>query len=393
MGSVDFRLVNLYIAGNKLGFIEVFFRGKLFGDRIVLQRELDFLSRFLLSPWLPSRSGAMQTGRVKSNSFSIGGSMRQIHLLFSCGLLLVLLFYFNSYAQNPCPGTPTVTYLGKTYNTVLIGSQCWLKENLNVGAMVDSLQIQTNNSVIEKYCYHNDTNNCNTYGGLYQWNEAMQYSTAEGTRGICPSGWHIPAYAEFQTLITAVGGDGNALKDTTQGTEGGKGTNTSGFSALLSGYLSGVAFYSYDLTYFWSSTEYNASHACSMYLYYYDSSTEVDCGHYPDNGYCVPCVKDNAVGVDDKYKSELPKEYMLFQNNPNPFNPQTKISHSVPKESYITLKVYDLLGREVATLIQEKKERGEYSVIWKSECVPSGVYFYRLIAGDFVETKKMIAMK
>ncbi len=135
----------------------------------------------------------------------------------------------------PCPGTPTVTYEGKTYNTVQIGTQCWLKENLNVGTRVNGVQNQSNNSTIEKYCYNDDEANCNTYGGLYQWNEAMQYSTAPGTRGICPPGWHIPANAEFETLAAAVNNDGNALKAIGQGTGSGQGTDTSGFSALLAG--------------------------------------------------------------------------------------------------------------------------------------------------------------
>ena len=89
----------------------------------------------------------------------------------------------------PCPGIPTVTYAGKTYNTVQIGSQCWLKENLDVGTMINSTSSgyqQTNNSIIEKYCYDNNPANCETYGGLYEWPEAMQYSTTPGTKGICP---------------------------------------------------------------------------------------------------------------------------------------------------------------------------------------------------------------
>ena len=89
----------------------------------------------------------------------------------------------------------------------------------------------------------------------------------------------------------------------------------------------------------------------------------------------------------------IPNEFILRQNYPNPFNPQTKISFSVPKESFITLKIYDLLGREVATLVQDKKQQGEYSVTWNADNVPSGVYFYKLLAGDFIQTKKMILMK
>ena len=89
----------------------------------------------------------------------------------------------------------------------------------------------------------------------------------------------------------------------------------------------------------------------------------------------------------------FPSRFQLQQNYPNPFNPQTKISFSVPKESFITLKIFDVLGREVATLMNEKKPVGEYSVPWNADNVPSGVYFYKLLAGDFVETKKMVFVK
>ena len=70
-----------------------------------------------------------------------------------------------------------MTYAGKTYNTVQIGTQCWLRENLDVGTMVLGAQTKPTTSTIEKYCYNNNPVNCATYGGLYQWNEAMQYDT------------------------------------------------------------------------------------------------------------------------------------------------------------------------------------------------------------------------
>src|SRR5664280_2936541 len=147
--------------------------------------------------------------------------------------IFILLFCSVSHSQNPCPGTPTVDYGGKTYNTVQIGTQCWLKENLDVGTMIHGIDTAKNNGIIEKYCFNDDPATCTAYGGLYQWNEAMQYVTTEGTKGICPSGWHIPTNAEFQTLGTTVSNDGNALKAVGQG---GTSTNTSGFSALLAGY-------------------------------------------------------------------------------------------------------------------------------------------------------------
>jgi hypothetical protein len=99
-----------------------------------------------------------------------------------------------------------------------------------------------------------------------------------------------------------------------------------------------------------------------------------------------------SVGInsDDLTSQEL---FSLFPNYPNPFNPSTNISYQLLKESNVTIKIYDLLGREMVTLVNERKQRGEYHVPWNAVGVPSGVYYYRLVAGDFIETKKMILMK
>ena len=96
------------------------------------------------------------------------------------------------------------------------------------------------------------------------------------------------------------------------------------------------------------------------------------------------------VGVEDQ---KIPTEYSLSQNYPNPFNPNTVIKFDVPKESFITLKVYDILGREVVQLINEEKKPGKYQVTFNASKLSSGVYFYRLLAGSFVETKKLILIK
>ena len=90
---------------------------------------------------------------------------------------------------------------------------------------------------------------------------------------------------------------------------------------------------------------------------------------------------------------DIPPIFALQQNYPNPFNPSTQISFSVPKATDVTLKIYNVLGREVALLVNERKQAGEYKVTWNAEGVPSGVYFYRIVAGDFVETKKMVVVK
>jgi hypothetical protein len=97
--------------------------------------------------------------------------------------------------------------------------------------------------------------------------------------------------------------------------------------------------------------------------------------------------------TDVESETFKPADFILYQNYPNPFNPSTKISWQSPGGDWQTLKVYDVLGNEVATLVDEYKPAGSYEVEWDAKNYPSGVYFYRLQAGSFVETKKLILMK
>ncbi len=94
---------------------------------------------------------------------------------------------------------------GQIYKVVKIGNQWWMAENLNVGEMINGSKDQQNNGIIEKYCYNDDTSRCHECGGLYQWNEMMQYTTAESTRGICPENWHIPSDEEWKKLEMFLG--------------------------------------------------------------------------------------------------------------------------------------------------------------------------------------------
>ena len=86
-------------------------------------------------------------------------------------------------------------------------------------------------------------------------------------------------------------------------------------------------------------------------------------------------------------------EYYLKQNYPNPFNPTTTINYSIPKTCFVTLKVYDMLGKEVTTLVNEERRTGNYKVDFDGSYLPSGVYFYRMQAGNFSETKKLVLLK
>ncbi|MCB0806317.1 MAG: hypothetical protein KDC05_11000, partial [Bacteroidales bacterium] len=145
---------------------------------------------------------------------------------------------------------------GKAYNTIQIGDQCWMAQNLNVGNIIPVDTDQTDNPEIEKYCYDDSEANCDTFGGLYQWNEMMAYNSTPGSTGICPDGWHVPTTGEWNTLLGTVDTQYDATSGEWQG-EGWQGydagahlkeaglnhwdepnlnaTNSSGFTDLPSG--------------------------------------------------------------------------------------------------------------------------------------------------------------
>jgi hypothetical protein len=100
----------------------------------------------------------------------------------------------------------------------------------------------------------------------------------------------------------------------------------------------------------------------------------------------------DVTGVADR-EPAFPTQFSLSQNYPNPFNPSTNIQYSVARTQYVSLKVYDMLGRELGTLVSEVKPPGSYTVEWDARGVASGVYFYRIEAGGFLETKKLILLR
>jgi len=103
-------------------------------------------------------------------------------------------------------------------------------------------------------------------------------------------------------------------------------------------------------------------------------------------------VSSTLTGIEQENK--IPVEYYLSQNYPNPFNPRTTIFYSLPKESIITLKVYDVIGNEVETLIQnERKLPGSYNISFDASNLPSGVYLYKFQADNFLKTNKMLLLK
>lgn len=221
-------------------------------------------------------------------------------------------FTFQFAVNIPCPGMPTVIYEGQTYNTVQIFNQCWLKENLNVGIMISGSTNMTDNGIIEKYCYYNKLDSCDLYGGLYQWNEMMDYNTVQGAQGICPSGWHIPTDEEWKQLEGEADSQycypdqiwnglgwrgfdaGFHLKSKTGWGSGGNGIDTCGFSALPGGYRWDFGYYfgGIGVDCFWWSSSLSNPNARGWYrlLRANDESFRGNINKYW--GYSVRCLKD-----------------------------------------------------------------------------------------------------
>jgi len=171
-----------------------------------------------------------------------------------------------SFAPFICGQLLTDTRDGQQYTTVLIGSQCWMAKNLNIGQQISGTQIPGNNQIIEKYCYGDTLGACNIYGGMYMWDELMQYVTTESTQGICPNGWHIPSDNEWKILEVSLGMTQSEadLSNTWRGAHIGtalKAGGSSGFDALLGGgrWSNGAYMFINQMGYYWTSTESGAN--------------------------------------------------------------------------------------------------------------------------------------
>ena len=199
-----------------------------------------------------------------------------------------------------CGDTFTDSRDGQTYKTVQIGDQCWMAENLNVGTMLASgFDTPSDNGTIEKWCYNNNTSNCDTYGGLYDWNEMMQYTTTEGVQGVCPTGWHLPTDQEWTDLETYLsnngysGVEGYALKDPAEGWCDSDTCGGTGFLALPGGRRSTSGSFNRlgSYGYWWSSSPVGTGGAWRSNLYS-GRSTIHWVGLSQAFGFSVRCLRD-----------------------------------------------------------------------------------------------------
>lgn len=270
-------------------------------DAYLIQRRfLNYISSFAIPDWISEKIYFT----IQSNeSHSIS-----LHVICAGD---VNGSYVPVLSGSTCPQGNSFSYGGQTYNTVQIGDRCWMKENLNIGTMINSTLSPSNNGVIEKYCYSNNAGNCDIYGGIYSWNELMNYNTTEGSQGICPSGWHIPSLSEYCSMLTYLDPTVNCSVTGWTGTNaGGKlketgtshwlspntgATNESGFKGLGCGYWSNYSGYGtfYSLHYtlsLWTSTPVSTSVSNNFYLYYNNANVyhqQLNTSNYYISARCV----------------------------------------------------------------------------------------------------------
>jgi uncharacterized protein (TIGR02145 family) len=227
----------------------------------------------------------------------------------SPGIYPVTYTYTNTFG---CPASPPVVNItvqnssflcggnlidvrdAKTYGTAMIGTKCWMTENLNFGTIISGYQPSTDNCTDEKYCQPADVN-CTTYGGLYQWEELLRYDNTVSGKGICPPEWHVPSEPEWQMLLFNLG-TGTTPPDGVAGSFLKDSFLTGGFHALLSGlfYLNNTwAYTTGNLTgtMYWTSTQNAAGHAIARGVNILNPSTS----RYPgsmENAFSLRCVKD-----------------------------------------------------------------------------------------------------
>ena len=257
--------------------------------------------------------------------FSTSLFSQQIHMkirktdgsIYSLPISLIDSVYYQEDSTFVCGQTVT-DYDGNVYNTVQIGNQCWMQQNMKATHYHDGTAISNitdnnewgalgNNNIDDAYCaYNNDNNNIDIYGAIYTWAAAMgdnavsSSSNPSNVQGVCPDGWHIPSDLEYTQLTDFLGGDtiaGSKMKDFDLWATTDSLNNSSGFSLLPSGYRNGEGtslgvFYSLTYNaYLWSSTESNGSTAYVRKLHHNDSIVE-RLYLYKSHGFSVRCVKD-----------------------------------------------------------------------------------------------------
>jgi len=251
------------------------------GARPILLREGIPLGGTWSGTGVTPSSGTFNPATAGPGSFTITYSYTNVYGCINTASRIIIVTTPGVFT---CGGNLKDVRDNKNYSTVLIGSQCWMAEDLNYGTEIPSSQDQRDNCIIEKY--HNPASSIQHPASLYQWDEMMTYTTTSGSQGICPPAWHIPTEAEWTLLFsnyTSNGLAGNALKS----------TGYSGFNALLNG----MNFYNRNFYFdtfagiYWTSDSHGPFKAWSHGMNTFDPSVSI----YPSarsNAFELRCIKD-----------------------------------------------------------------------------------------------------
>lgn len=312
---------------------------------------------------------------------------------------------------------PLVDIDGNTYPIVTIGDQIWMAENLRVTRYNDGTEIpnlvdedQWSETTSGAWSFFREEENAEKFGLLYNW-----YTTVD-EQGVCPDGWWVPSQEDFAELESFAGMPDDLLEREEDGGWGGAEENVAGklkavselwrdpnegatdefgFAMIPGGARFAGGFFSEPpsidaFASLWSTQE--SGDQAYRRLMRYDR-TDVRRDPIPKNvGAYIRCVTDEFT-VSAQNEEPIPTDIALHQNFPNPFNPSTVISYSVSNEAPVRISVYDMLGRQVAVLVNEMRVPGHYQVNFDASELSSGIYLYRLDVGSHSISRRMTLVK
>lgn len=287
-------------------------------------------------------------------------------------------------------GQTVTDYDGNVYNTITIGGQTWMKENLKVTHFSNGVAISTtlspaatDSTSLFQWAYNDDTDNISTYGRLYTWFAVVNW------QNVCPLGWHVPDTTDWMTLTNFLGGDsiaGGKMKEMGLAhwmTSDTAVDNSSLFTGLPGGFRGNPSGYNQlgALANFWSSTPFGSSSfqrgVCynlhANHLYFAQSAAVANCG------LSVRCIKDNTAGVHDVGSTG---EILLY---PNPANDAISLVSAQPLQS---LSIYNVTGN----LALKKDNIAEKTITVNTNDLLNGIYLLYITTSDGATTAKSLTI-
>ena len=286
----------------------------------------------------------------------------------------------------PCSGTPTLTDIdGNVYNTVQIGQQCWMKENLRTTKYADNTEIPAGNANSEtsplRYAPNNDETNVLVYGYLYNWPAVMHGASSSdanpsGVQGICPNGWHVPSVAEWTQLRDFVSsqsqyicGSNNsyiakALAHTTGWSyatgscEPGNtptSNNATGFSALpAGGFFTDNFSHFHQVSYFWSTTKTSQQSQPSAFEIHYNNECVTGGGSFQNMAYSVRCIRDEDSSTEPHDGQPCPNNTTVIDIDGNVYNTVQIGNQCWMKENLRTTRYANSIDIPVSTTYESE---------------------------------------